>query len=147
MKEPISLHENTLYLIGQIDKTVRDKIILTIQQLGYDVSPEQFAILVILHYQDGIIQAEIAEAVNRDKTTVSRVLGRMEKSGLITKKSEADNKRINKIFITAKGKKIQQKLITATGPIYRMALHNICEEDNEIINRILLKILHNVTKL
>ncbi|MDH5379716.1 MAG: MarR family transcriptional regulator [Cyclobacteriaceae bacterium] len=144
MNTPDSIYENTLYLIGEIGKTIRDNVIKTIRNEGYDITPEQFTILVLLYYKDGLNQQEIAKGVNRDKTTVSRVLNRMLKNKLIAKKSDSGDQRENFIYISQKGKVIQEKLINATGPIYLNALNNIPEKEVSNLNKTLLKILLNI---
>ena len=144
MKTPKTLKDNTLYLIGEIGKTLRDKVGTAIKKEGYDISPEQFTILVMLFYQDGISQNEISTNLNRDKTTVSRVIGRMITNKLIVKKQVAEDKRENHIFITEKGKVIQEKLIAATGPIYTTALEGIDDKELTIVNTILLKVLNSL---
>jgi len=144
MKQPETLFDNTLYLIGENDKSVRDSVMKIIRGKGHGISPEQFTILVILFYQDGITQTEIGTQLNRDKTTISRVLGRMIKNELITKTTDTGQKRENKIFITPKGMKIQQELIQATGPVYLQALKDIEEKDIEVANRVLRKIFQNM---
>ena len=147
MIEPRSLNSNTLFLIGEVGKSARDKVIHAINLHGFNISPEQFTILVLLHYNNGINQSEIATTVKRDKTTVSRVIKRMLDSKLITKESPSDDKRANTISITKKGKKIQEKLISITGQIYRSALKGISEEDNILINKALVQILMNLDEM
>jgi len=143
MKTPESLYDNTLFLLGECSKVIRDQVLAKIKKTGHDVSPEQFTILVTLFYNDGMKQSEIIKLVNRDKTTVSRVLSRMIKNGLVSSKQLESSSRENSIFITEKGKAIQQELIMATGSIYLTALENVSDQEIETINKILLKIYKN----
>ena len=146
MKAPASLHENTLFLLGECSKAVRDQVLQKIKESGYDVSPEQFTILVTLFYNDGMKQSDIIKTVNRDKTTVSRVLGRMIKNGLVSSRQLDKTSRENSIFITEKGKKIQQDLINATGSIYMQTLDSFSEKEIDFMNNLLLRMYKNTMR-
>ena len=145
MNAPLSLHDNPLYLIGEIGKAVRDRINGIIQEHGYDLSPEQFTILVILWYEkDGIMQSELIERLGRDKTTISRVLGRMLKNKLIMKSLAPGSGRENYIQITKKGQAIQEVLVGKTGAIYMQALAGVTDSDLTQANEVLKKIFLNL---
>lgn len=144
MKTPVTLQDNTLYYIGEIEKMVRNGLARIIRDQGYDISPEQFTILVLLWYEDGMTQSELIERVNRDKTTVSRVLGRMLKSKLITQTPDPLNKRVNRITITPKGRAIQEVLIQKAGGIYFQALEGVDEAEVEVANKVLKQIFRNL---
>lgn len=144
MKTPVTLQDNTLYYIGEIEKMVRNGLARIIRDQGYDISPEQFTILVLLWYEDGMTQSELIERVNRDKTTVSRVLGRMLKSKLITQTADPLNKRVNRITITPKGRAIQEVLIQKAGGIYFQALEGVDEAEVEVANKVLKQIFRNL---
>ncbi len=145
MKPPLSLDDNSLYLIGEIGKALRDKINGIIQEHGYELSPEQFTILVTLWYEkEGITQSELVERVGRDKTTVSRVLSRMLKNKLITKALVSGSGKENHIQITKKGQAIQEVLVAKTGAIYMQALAGV--EDAELLQAkaVLKKVFDNL---
>ena len=145
MKEPTSLQENLLYHLGEIGKTLRDQVTKVIREHGYDLSPEQFTILVMLWYQTEMPQAELIHKLNRDKTTVSRVLARMIKNKLITRTSDTPGKKENIIRITPKGKAIQETLIQKTGTIYVQALNGLTPDEIETTTHILSRIYRNLT--
>lgn len=146
MSERLALQDNTLYFIGEIEKMVRNRLVRVIREQGYDISPEQFTILVLLWYNDGMTQSELIEKVGRDKTTVSRVLSRMLKNKLISRADDPDNRRINRIHITPKGKAIQDVLIGKAGPIYLQAMDGVEPTDAEVANKVLRRIFNNLSK-
>ncbi|MDH5603819.1 MAG: MarR family transcriptional regulator [Cyclobacteriaceae bacterium] len=146
MEQPESLQDNIIYQIGEVDKIIRDNVLTIFKENGHDISPEQFTILVVLWYLDGLTQNTIAATVNRDKTTISRVLDRMVKNGLILRGKGKEDKRERKIFITKKGKKVQEKLIEKTNVVYHRALMNITDEEINIANRVLNTIFKNLQK-
>jgi len=62
----------------------------------------------LLHYliaHDGAIQRDISADNDLEPATVSNILSVMEKAGLVRRGSDPDDRRITRIFITAKGRR------------------------------------------
>ena len=62
----------------------------------------------LLHYllaHDGSSQRDISADNDLEPATVSNILSVMEKAGLVRRESDADDRRITRVFITAKGRK------------------------------------------
>ena len=105
---------------------------------------EQFSILTILWYEDGLSQQEIANRLNRDKTTLTRVINNMEKTNLVVRIADKLDRRINHIHLTHLGKELQQTLSMATGSIYMDSIHGIKENEIHQLAAILNKIIQNL---
>jgi DNA-binding MarR family transcriptional regulator len=62
----------------------------------------------LLHYllaHDGAIQRDISSDNDLEPATVSNILSVMEKAGLVRRGKDPDDRRITRIYITAKGRK------------------------------------------
>jgi DNA-binding MarR family transcriptional regulator len=70
--EPASLEDNIIYQTAKLTKLFQGRMEAAFKKAGFTITVEQFTILVLLWYRDGISQQEISEAIDRDKTTVSR---------------------------------------------------------------------------
>lgn len=145
MKPPQSLSENIIYLISETHKQAADEVNRIFREKGFKVSVEQFAVLAVLWYQNGANQKYIAEQINRDKTTVSRTVATMIRSGLLMKAPDPNDGRGTLIYLTPQGTEIQQALVEATGAFYQQALKDISEEDHQIALRVLQKIRQNIS--
>jgi len=115
------------------------------QHHGLDISKEQMIVLGKLHKKDGLNQNEIAELVWRDKSSLARLLAKMERKGYIIKRQHEQDKRVNLIYLTESGKEVFRN----TRPIIQKAI-NILEKDlnKSEINRmieILKRIQDNFT--
>ncbi|MDR2603982.1 MAG: MarR family transcriptional regulator, partial [Desulfovibrio sp.] len=55
---------------------------------GIDLTGEQWGVLVCLWNKTAVTQDELAEIACVDKSTMSRVLSRMEKNGLIARRAD-----------------------------------------------------------
>jgi DNA-binding MarR family transcriptional regulator len=72
--------------------------------------PGQEALLMELWQGDGRTQAELAEALAVEPPTITKMLQRMEVAGLVQRKPHPDDRRAQRVYLTARGKRLQQKV-------------------------------------
>lgn len=138
---PQSLDQNIVYLASQLTKAFHKSMQDSFKLSGFNITSEQFTILTQLWYQDGRNQQELAKAIGRDKTTVSRVLNTMLNGGLIQRTADTQDKRYRIIQLTPHGKRIQNQLVALSGAIFLKTLSDIPEEEIEVAIKV-LKILN-----
>ncbi len=78
--------------------------------------PGQFFLLSELYAEEGLSQDELSQRVGVDKSNTSRALAKLEKFGLIQRKSDPKNHKVKKVYLRLKAqtvrnefKKIQQQ--------------------------------------
>jgi DNA-binding MarR family transcriptional regulator len=76
----------------------------------YNITPEQWQVLVSLWAKGSLNQVEISEITCQDAPTISRMIKRMEKNGLIKKNIDEKDARITNIELTTQGKQLEKKL-------------------------------------
>lgn len=81
------------------------------RELGEDITPEQWAVLIRLWEKDGITQSELSEATFRDKPTMSRIVDSMEKRGIVERRVDSDDARARLIHLTRRGRALRTKLV------------------------------------
>lgn len=123
--KPATLDQNIIYLCADFAHKFSQKMAIAFKEKGLDITAEQFSILVTLWYRDGISQKEISEQLNRDKTTITRVLINMKKGKLIKQVTDRNDNRSNLIYLTAKGKAVQKAGMQVAGQLYQQVLENI----------------------
>jgi len=107
--------ENTLgYLINRCAILLKQELTHRFNQAGYDITPEEWAILNRLWEQDGMSQNELAERTVKDKTTITRFLIQMEKKKLITRPASKIDGRSKNVFLTSNGQNLKPILINIT---------------------------------
>lgn len=125
--KPVTLNGNLIYLCGQFSHRFSLMLAKRFEEEGIHVTPEQFAILVVLWYKDGITQKEISEQLGRDKTTVARVVGNMKNKGTVKQVVDENDNRARLIYLTKKGRNIQQAALNVSGSLYMQATTGIDE--------------------
>ena len=75
------------------------------------ITPDQFTILRWLdEHPDGLTQRALADLMSSDPNTVTAILTRMQKSGLIERRPHADDARCNLIALKNKGRALHADL-------------------------------------
>jgi len=110
---------------------------------GLDLTKEQMIVLKKLHDQDGLNQNELAFLTLRNKSSLTRLLTKMENKKYIVRKQSEKDKRINKVYITDLGKEIFQKSRPTIKYMMNTVEQNISSQEKEQIINTLKKIQSN----
>jgi len=70
---------------------------------GIDLTPQHWHALNRLWIKDGLSQSELANQIFRDYPFTTRLVDDLDKKGLVTRKRNSNDRRINNIFLTKKG--------------------------------------------
>ena len=112
-------------------------------QHDLDLTKEQMIVLKRLHNDDGLSQNELAFLTLRNKSSLTRLLSKMEKKGYITRQQSKEDKRINNVYLTQKGKEV----FILTKPVIKKMItkmeKGITASDKKQIITILKKIQYN----
>ena len=145
MKSPASLDQNIIYLAGEFAHRFHKALTDAFRQQGLKLTVEQFSILAILWYRDGINQREISEQLGRDKTTIARVVNTMEKNKLVRRATDPADTRGKLITLTAKGRSLQEKTVTVAGALYMQCVNSLNASEQKAGLAILLKMMASLS--
>jgi len=126
------------YLVHRTD--VKMTNYFTKQLKPYDITPEQWSIISVLNDQNGLTQKELAEAIDRDQTTIVRMIHSMEKKEFVKKVFNDKDKRSHYLFLTEKGERIKNKLIPVVNDAHRFVTTNLDEQELKQLKLILNKL-------
>jgi DNA-binding MarR family transcriptional regulator len=142
--EPQSLIDNIAYLVGHVTHLMSTQVSRLFRERKYPVTVEQFTILTVLWYEDGLPQKSIAKRLHRDKTTITRVIDNMVKENLVVRVPSENDKRIKLIFLTHKGRSLENELVMSSGEVYLKAIYGLTETEIISTNSVLNKIIKNL---
>jgi len=124
------LYESAIgYVIGRACHIMRREFKATLENAGYDITPEEWGLLNRLWEQDGRRQAELAEATIRDRTTITRLLDAMVKKGLVRRETDPEDRRAVRAWLTPEGRALRRELIPLTEALLQRATEGIQRED------------------
>ncbi|WP_183184973.1 MarR family winged helix-turn-helix transcriptional regulator [Brevibacillus invocatus] len=107
------------------------------------MSTEQWIILNELWRKDGLSQLELATATMRDQPSTSRIINTLTKRGLVYRAQDSLDKRKNLIFLTDKGKELQEALIGVVKQTIAESVKGIAPKDLDTCMEVLRLIRAN----
>lgn len=131
-------------IMGKLMKEMRAIMTKEFQYHDINLTKEQSIVLYRLHEQDGRPQRDLANVTARDKTSLTRLLKKMEIKKLIKRKQSRQDKRINLVYITKKGHKELQKALPIVLNIFNIAIDGIDQKKINETKLLLNKIYNNL---
>lgn len=123
---------------------------LMTQSLGdaiaaYGVTPGQAPVLKCLWQQDGLTQRELYQRVHIEQATMSNTLSRMERDGLIRRKPDRNDRRAQRVLLTAKARKLEAKVADAAKSVNKAALGKLKVKDKKVLMELMGQMIENLT--
>lgn len=129
--------------LGKTVKIIEYHLHERFKENGIDLTKEQMVVLKKLHEQDGLSQNELAFLVLRNKSSLTRLLSKMEKKRYITRKQSKEDKRINHVYLTNGGKSVFKNSKPVIKELIETMEQNISISEKQHIIKILKKIQTN----
>lgn len=136
----IDFESSIIPWLGKTSKMVDCFLQEKLKENGLDLSKEQVVVLKKLHEKDGLNQNELAFLTLRDKSTLTRLLSKMENKKYIRRLRNKEDKRISQVFLTEEGREIYNK----TKPVLKNLLDSLGQEITQEEKEITIKVLKKV---
>jgi DNA-binding MarR family transcriptional regulator len=102
------LDESLGFLVHRADLALTRTLLARFGPRG--VTVEQWMVLSRLSEGDGITQRELARRNGQDPTTLTRILQKMERKGLVERGDDREDGRALQVILTQKGRRLQTEL-------------------------------------
>ena len=91
-------------LNSRIKKCFFDRL----QENGINITPEQYLVMDILWENQSLSQQNIADVIQKDKNSVTKIIDSLEKKNLVSRVVDKNDRRINRIELTKEGKALEK---------------------------------------
>ena len=132
----------TTYLMVKVTKAHRGLVCNALKDVDLYIGQE--LLLMQLWQEDGITQTELAERLCIEPPTLTKMLSRLEKTELLEKRRDKEDKRICRIFLTEKGYSWQKPITDLWLDIEETILANLSQEERLLYRRFLIQIYNNL---
>jgi len=129
--------------LGKTVKIIEYHLQEALNKQEIDLTKEQMIVLKKLHEQDGLHQNELAFLTLRNKSSLTRLLRKMESKNYIIRAQSKEDKRINNVFLTSLGRSIFKKAGPVINAIIQTMEQNIPQIEQQQIIKTLKKIQSN----
>ncbi len=111
------------------------------------VTRSQGWLLAYVSRQDGMAQSELAAQLDLGKVALGGLVDRLEASGLLERRPDADDRRVKRVFLTPAGRKVVNKMRKIAGPTNAEILKGISAKDLRQCAKTLKVIKGNLLKM
>jgi MarR family transcriptional regulator, organic hydroperoxide resistance regulator len=129
-------------LLAQVFRLRFHRIYTLLIALG--LYPGQHHLLMQLGRLDGISQVDLAKMLMIKPSTLTVMVGRMARIGLVTKKQDELDKRIVRIYLTEKGKKLLTEAHIRMEQIEKETFEGFSEEEMAQFGRFAQRMKQNL---
>lgn len=113
----------------------------------YGITYPQYLVLMLLWEQDNRVISEITEHLHLETNTITPMLQRMEKQGLIVRQKSLADSRLRIISLTGEGKRLEEQLKDVPKCLARNIVGNgISVEELQTLVPLLDKFIESVAK-
>jgi len=106
-----------------------------------EVLPFKFASMVSIAAAPGLDQTRLAEELGIDRTNTGQVLDRLEAKGLVERRSDPADRRIRRLFLTARGVALRTRLQAPALAAQDRMLMPLTEDEKISLLRLLMRVV------
>lgn len=125
------------YAIGHAAARLKMGLRRTFLAAGHDVTPEQWVVLYRLFEAQGLTQCGLGERTVKDKTTITRILDRLQAKKLLVRRRDSRDRRSQRIFLTPAGEALVRALVPLVRGYAADVFADVASEDSERIRSVL----------
>ncbi|MGA9229208.1 MAG: MarR family transcriptional regulator, partial [Nitrosotalea sp.] len=92
---------------------------------------------------DGLTQKELADKIYVDGSTLVPVIDKMEKNGLVERRADPKDRRMNRVFLTKKSESTVDSIILIVLQLRKMLFRGISADQLDSTKKILATMIQN----
>lgn len=136
--------DNTIHLISRIKELAEVIIVSELEKMGVEgIVPSHGTIIATLIEYEELTMTQIAEKIHRDRSTVTTLVKKLNRIGIIGTKKNQEDLRSSLVFLTTKGKEFKEGLTKISEKLYDIQFKGITEEEKKVFRNVLMKMYEN----
>ena len=104
-------------------------------------------LIMQLYKHDGMTHSDLAERLEVTPATVSNMVKRMERDGLVLRRRDDEDERISRVYLTEEGKALREKIVTHLKDIETGTFEGFSIEEMDLFNSFMERIISNLKKM
>lgn len=141
---PLPEPQHLDFLLAQVSRLHHHRAHELLDKIGmYRGQPH---VIDLLHEQDGLTHRELAEQLEVTPATVTKMIQRMEKAGFLQRKSDTDDQRVSRVYLTKAGRDVHSALQAFQQQMESDSFRGFSKEERTIMRGFLLRLRENLTQ-
>jgi DNA-binding MarR family transcriptional regulator len=118
-----------------------------VNQAGVHISPAGLGVLRVLLAGDGLKSSDVAARGWSSPGTLTSIVNTLVREGYVERRSDADDRRIVRLFVTEEGRRVCADYFSVAGPSWRDAFDFVNPEDEPVIRKFFLDMIDQFSEL
>ncbi|MDZ4721220.1 MAG: MarR family transcriptional regulator [Roseiflexaceae bacterium] len=136
------MQETISFALSQAGKAHRAAVDTALRAFHIHVGQEM--ILMRLWEQEGQTQTQLAEQLCVEPPTVTRMIQRMETEGLLERRPDPEDARIQRVFLAPSGRALRQQIEACWDQVEAATVAGFTMEERMLLRRLLLQVRDNL---
>jgi MarR family transcriptional regulator for hemolysin len=124
-----SMDVNFLFTLGELQRLVR--VYADKEAARFGMTRAQWAVLAKVERNEGLKQSELAEQMDMQPITLTRLIDKLADAGLIERRGDDTDRRVNRLYLKKAARPLLAKLAVLRAGITETALDGISAADAE----------------
>jgi len=135
------------FLVNRLSFALRKELAQRFADAGHAISPEEWAVLLVLWSKGPQTPSTLSEATIKDRTTVTRLVDGMVRKELVVRSENPEDRRRSDIALTPLGHGLETELVPIAIELIGQVSAGITPRDLEATHRTLRALSQNLTAL
>lgn len=136
------IQHTTGFLLVQICRAHRNRAQALLGR--HNLHPGQEMMLLRLANSEGVTQSEVADQLCVQPATVTRMLDRLEKTGLVQRQVDTADQRVSRVYLTEVGRALVEPVQNVWRELEETSFQNMTLEEQILLRRLLLQVYKNL---
>lgn len=132
------------FLVSDVSRLLRRAFDEKARTIG--VTRPQWRVLTLLARREGINQGGIADLLEVEPITLSRMIDRLQEAGLVERRADPNDRRAWQLFLTDKATPIIAQLKDCAGELFEDALDGFSEAEEQQLSALLVRVQQNMSR-
>jgi DNA-binding MarR family transcriptional regulator len=134
------------FITGKASIAIARRLQKKFNMAALNLTIEQWSVLYQLWKHDGSSQQELCTETFRDKPSITRLVDNLERLQLVKRVPSESDRRINLVFLTKQGVKLEEQTMGLAEETLNEALNGISAENINLCKEILQQVYDNINK-
>ncbi len=132
------------FITGKASTAIARRLQKKFNAAELNITIEQWSVLYQLWKHDGSSQQELCKRTFRDKPSITRLVDNLEKLQLVKRVPSETDRRINLVFLTKQGMRLEEQTMNIAEETLNEALTGISSEHINLCKEILQQVYDNL---
>ena len=145
--QSLKIHMEMGMLLSMAYRSMTRRFVHNTHESGLDISLDQWMVLGPVWQLKNPSHKDLSEFSMKDKTSITRIVGMLEKKNLVVRVNDQLDQRIKRVVLTHEGKQLFNHVVPIMEKTREEVRQGISDSEIDLFKRVLVQINKNMKRL